>query len=188
MIHTKPEDAVSEISGLADVYADAAKRLSIKNSLILGDFNADCSYVPKYKWPSVRLRNNSDFVWLIHDDIDTTTKGTNCSYDRIVGVGDTLLNQVVPGSVRVFRYDLWLNLTKTETTAISDHYPVELDLWTVCSGGGQRRVTDATGMRKCPSATSPAAASVRQLHHPPPLSRIVCDGRCCQHASSHPSP
>ena len=48
----------------------------------MGDFNADCSYVSKSEWPSVRLRTDSRFQWLIGDGIDTTTKATHCAYDR----------------------------------------------------------------------------------------------------------
>ncbi len=49
----------------------------------MGDFNADCSYVTKSEWDDVRLRTESEkFLWLIEDGIDTTTKASDCAYDR----------------------------------------------------------------------------------------------------------
>ena len=53
--------------------------------MILGDLNADCSYMPQYKWKKIALRTNSqDYAWLIGDGVDTTIKDTHCAYDRYV--------------------------------------------------------------------------------------------------------
>lgn len=50
--------------------------------IMLGDFNADCGYVPKKAWKNIRLRNMEQFNWLIGDEVDTTVGKTNCAYDR----------------------------------------------------------------------------------------------------------
>ena len=50
--------------------------------MLMGDFNADCSYVTSSQWSSIRLRTSSTFQWLIPDSADTTATSTNCAYDR----------------------------------------------------------------------------------------------------------
>ena len=81
-IHTKPDDAVSEVDKLVDVYDDVIKRWEIKNIVIMGDFNAACSYVRDTEWKNIRLANDKRFWWLIDDCQDTTLKGSRCAYDR----------------------------------------------------------------------------------------------------------
>ena len=50
--------------------------------IIAGDLNADCNYVSKSKWESIRLRTEERFQWLIEDGIDTTIYASECAYDR----------------------------------------------------------------------------------------------------------
>jgi hypothetical protein len=47
-----------------------------------GDFNAACTYVRPADWANIRLRQDSRFLWVIGDSIDTTATTTNCAYDR----------------------------------------------------------------------------------------------------------
>ena len=47
-----------------------------------GDFNADCSYVKASDWPNIRLRQDSRFLWVTGDELDTTITNTDCAYDR----------------------------------------------------------------------------------------------------------
>ena len=55
----------------------------VQNVMFLGDFNADCSYLPKKNRPSVRLLTDARFTWLIGDEQDTTVReSTHCAYDR----------------------------------------------------------------------------------------------------------
>lgn len=53
-----------------------------QDAVILGDLNADCSYIAKRKWPNVKLRNQTRFHWKIADSVDTTVSTTDCAYDR----------------------------------------------------------------------------------------------------------
>lgn len=57
--------------------------LSIQNVMILGDFNADGSYVSDKNMKKICIRSDKNFHWLITDDEDTTasTKNDN-TYDR----------------------------------------------------------------------------------------------------------
>jgi len=98
------------------------------NVIVLGDFNADCSYVRASEWPAIALRNREDlYHWLIGDDADTNVaSGSSCAYDRIVATNAVLprLNQ---STARVHRFDLALNLTDDLARRVSDHYPVAVD-------------------------------------------------------------
>lgn len=96
--------------------------------MLMGDFNADCSYVTSSQWSSIRLRTSSTFQWLIPDSADTTATSTNCAYDRIVVAGALLQSSVVPGSAVPFDFQAAYGLSNEMALAISDHYPVEVTL------------------------------------------------------------
>ncbi|XP_062924084.1 deoxyribonuclease gamma-like [Mobula hypostoma] len=128
-LHSMPTSSASEIDALYDVYLAMKQRWRTKDFIIMGDFNADCGYVPKKAWKDIRLRNDTNFVWLIGDEIDTTVKeNTNCAYDRIVLRGGKLLNAVVPNSAKVFNFMEAYGMTEQQALNVSDHFPVEVDL------------------------------------------------------------
>nr|KAF6335081.1 deoxyribonuclease 1 like 3 [Pipistrellus kuhlii] len=128
-LHTTPEASVKEIDELADVYRDVKRRWKTENFIFMGDFNAGCNYVPKKAWSSIRLRTDSQFVWLIGDEEDTTVRSsTDCAYDRIVLRGREMVNSVVPKSNSVFDFQKAYRLTEEEALEVSDHFPVEFKL------------------------------------------------------------
>lgn len=58
---------------------------NLQDVVIMGDLNADCSYVGSNDWQDIRLRTQSRFDWVISDTADTTVSGnTDCAYDRQV--------------------------------------------------------------------------------------------------------
>ncbi|CAE1326480.1 DNASE1 [Acanthosepion pharaonis] len=126
-IHVEPNTAVSELQHLMDVYEETLKRWKSKDVIILGDLNADCSYVPKSKWSSIPLRSDH-YYWPIGDSEDTTITKTNCAYDRFVIAGNKLIDLAKTGQVSVFKFDEFYGLNYTMARSISDHYPIELDL------------------------------------------------------------
>uniref|UniRef100_UPI00398E83AA deoxyribonuclease-1 n=1 Tax=Pristiophorus japonicus TaxID=55135 RepID=UPI00398E83AA len=127
--HTSPSSAVEEIDALYDVFLDVRKKLGTDNILIMGDLNADCSYVKTTDWPHIRLRNDGQFQWLIPDSADTTTTiTTKCAYDRIIVVGSEMKNAVIEGSAAIYNFSKAFNLNDKMTRAVSDHYPVEVRL------------------------------------------------------------
>ncbi|XP_069824869.1 deoxyribonuclease gamma-like [Dendropsophus ebraccatus] len=135
-VHTTPKDSVQEIDELYDVYLDVKEKWGTQNIILLGDFNADGSYVSGRKMNTIRLRTDKCFHWLISDDKDTTaTNTTDCSYDRIV-VHDDLMQHIVPDSAKPFNFQQDYKLTDEETLAVSDHYPVEVELM---SGKGKKK-------------------------------------------------
>ena len=118
-VHTKPALALEEINSLHDVVESYRENNSAETDLvILGDFNADCSYANSQElWESpMRL---PQYNWLVNDLADTTVSSTDCAYDRIVTLGD-LTGRLV-GS--------WGIDTAVDDTDISDHYPVWFDLY-----------------------------------------------------------
>ncbi|KAK5856808.1 hypothetical protein PBY51_008378 [Eleginops maclovinus] len=126
--HTSPDSAVKEVNSLYDVVTDVRNRWNTNNILLLGDFNAGCSYVSGPEWQQIRLFTDKSFHWLIKDTADTTvSQNTHCPYDRIVVTTD-MNKGVVPSSAKVYNYMLDLSLSHSLASAVSDHYPVEVQL------------------------------------------------------------
>lgn len=123
-IHTDPDEATEEITALDDVVMYAQLAFYTEGDfIILGDLNADCSYYNE-RDPNPL----PDFTWLIPDTLDTTVKGTICTYDRII-VGETTIEDYA-GNAGVFRFDIEYGLSWNEGEAVSDHYPVFAEFWT----------------------------------------------------------
>ncbi|KAG9260210.1 deoxyribonuclease gamma isoform X2 [Astyanax mexicanus] len=124
-IHTAPEAAVKEIDELYDVYHNVSQHWQSQNFIIMGDFNAACGYVPKREWRNIRLRLDSEFLWLTNDKLDTSVKhSTNCAYDRVVLRGEKMIQAVSADSVEVYDFKQAFGLTETEALAVSDHFPL----------------------------------------------------------------
>lgn len=81
-IHVKPSDAQAELDGLVKVYEDAVKKFLTFNILLLGDMNADCSYISNRAYDLLNFTTDKRFLWLINKSKDTTVANTDCSYDR----------------------------------------------------------------------------------------------------------
>nr|pir deoxyribonuclease I (EC 3.1.21.1) - common carp [Cyprinus carpio] len=125
--HTSPEVAVTEIDALHDVVLDTRQRLNTNNIMLLGDFNAGCSYVSNSDWSKIRLRTDQSYTWLIPDSADTTVTHTNCPYDRIVATSD-MMKGVSAGSAQVFDFMQAHGLSQSWGLAVSDHFPAEVQL------------------------------------------------------------
>lgn len=124
-VHTDPDDANVEINALADVAAYAREIFPEEDDfIVLGDFNADGSYFDEDESSSL---STGAYCWLINNSMDTTTKASDCTYDRIV-ISDSTMSEFT-GNSGVFRYDLEYNLSYDETVAVSDHYPVYGEFW-----------------------------------------------------------
>ncbi len=81
-LRSRPSDVVAELNQLVDVYEDAVSYFNTTNALILGDLNADCSYLSRTRYDNLRLVTDQRFTWLINSTIDTTVSSTDCAYDR----------------------------------------------------------------------------------------------------------
>ncbi len=125
-IHTDPDEAEEEINSLDEAVEYARTAYPEEDDFILmGDLNADGSYYDEDAPGDLR---GDDYYWLINNSLDTTTKATDYTYDRII-VSEGAESQFT-GDVGVFRYDLAYNLSYDETTAVSDHYPVYAEFLT----------------------------------------------------------
>ncbi|XP_035486064.1 deoxyribonuclease 1 like 4, tandem duplicate 1 [Scophthalmus maximus] len=128
-VHTKPDDSKTELDELYDVFQHVKQQWNTDNVMILGDFNADGSYVSKSAMKDIRIRSDKNFHWLIGDDVDTTASTRNDhTYDRIVVYGDDMLQAIVPNSAKPFNFHKAYGLSGEQALKVSDHYPVEVEL------------------------------------------------------------
>ncbi len=124
-IHTDPDTARQEINDLPAVVENAKERYQGEGDfIIMGDLNADCNYFDENSQSPLR---SSDYLWVINNSIDTTTKSTACTYDRIILTGQAKTD--FTGNSGVFRFDEAYNLTYDMTISVSDHYPVYAEFW-----------------------------------------------------------
>lgn len=126
-IHTKPDDAKPEVGNLTSVYMHAAKKYQKSRGIIMGDFNADCSYFSQKALETNPLRVNDQFEWLIKDSDNTNLGKQACAYDRIV-VDQAIKPYIKNPHTRYYSNEPEFNLDYNQTKAISDHYPVEFTI------------------------------------------------------------
>jgi endonuclease/exonuclease/phosphatase family metal-dependent hydrolase len=105
-------------SGRADIKAlhkavDYAKLQSPSEDdfIVLGDFNASCSYAKPSDFSQHPIATN--YVWLIPDDADTNCSSKTCAYDRILVSLNTVSEYL----------DSW-GVRPITSTKVSDHFPV----------------------------------------------------------------
>lgn len=122
-IHTKPDDAYSEIGNLTYVvYSILSKNPNEKDVIILGDFNADGRYFDEDDFTN--LFKASEFYWVITNDVDTMTTTDN-TYDRMVLMNATYSYEYIKDSAGVFYFDTKYEISNsTLIEEISDHYPI----------------------------------------------------------------
>ncbi len=118
-IHTDPDYAGQEINDLT-LAVDAAqtKFQGESDILVLGDFNADCSYFDEN---GTSLLKTFEFDWIITNDIDTNVALTSCTYDRIVLLSES---QTVVTNAGVYNFSNEYGLNHEQAKDVSDHYPV----------------------------------------------------------------
>lgn len=126
------ETSTSFHEALAENVVDATpvNKPSLKTNhpiLIVGDFNADCSYISPKRQKLLREINYVDFTWMINNEVKTNTRQT-CTYDRIFINGDNFVNAIVPNSNTTVNYQEIYGMTLDEALDISDHVPVKFDI------------------------------------------------------------
>ncbi|WP_426749838.1 exonuclease/endonuclease/phosphatase family protein [Myxococcus sp. Y35] len=125
-LHAESSAAVAEIGALVKVYDDAVKRWNLKNGILMGDWQAGCSYFAKKHWETNPLRSDARFTWLIGDDTNSSVGKASCPYDRAVVAGDKLRTQAAKG--RTVYLDTKFNLSPEAMRLVSDHYPIEFEI------------------------------------------------------------
>ena len=124
-IHVDPDEAYYEIESLHAVSNYVNRSLREPDIIVLGDLNADCTYLRAYELEELPIYTRDIYTWQISTEADTTTGLNTCAYDRIITRGATTGWTKTSG---VFRFDRALRLSREEVRRISDHYPVELTL------------------------------------------------------------
>lgn len=125
-IHTKPEDAKNELDYLKTVFNETATDFGTDNSIMMGDFNSDCTYLSDPEWTGLSFNNDSFFTpWFDKAGDSTVAPTTVCQYDQMVTTG-RMTTVAVPGSNKIFNFLLNYGLTQSDAEDVSDHYPVEM--------------------------------------------------------------
>lgn len=117
VIHTKPAAAEEEIAALIDVFNWSKNYYDDKDVMIVGDYNADCSYFDEEDIPELEI-GSAEFLWAIPNEADTNLANSNCTYDRMVLTGD--LKNNFNGK--------WGVDDNFSESKISDHWPVWIEL------------------------------------------------------------
>merc|ERR1711976_1093858 len=126
-IHTQPDNTVAEMNGLVNVYDNSVSHFKTNNAIIAGDMNAGCSYVCKSCWKNVNLLTDQRFFWTVSSYANTTVASSQCPYDRVVLAGEQMTKQV--RNAHVFRYDLVWDVPYSLVKDVSDHYPIEFEIF-----------------------------------------------------------
>jgi endonuclease/exonuclease/phosphatase family metal-dependent hydrolase len=129
--HLSPRTADLEMNALADQVDLTLDQLDDQEELIVfGDFNADCRYLTQTEREQDRVLNHQELHSYITDDFDTTTRSTECAYDRLLSTLEPTETQTYEGDesgiseAGVFEYDAFFGYDVELTQDISDHYPV----------------------------------------------------------------
>ena len=127
-VHTKPDAAVAEVSGLAGVYGAVSGAFGTPNVLLVGDYNCGCSYVRASEYARIWFyTDTAQWQWYIPNATKTMVK-TDCPYDRIVGGGEWLRSALDGASAGAFDFPSHYGLTQAQALAVSDHLPVHITL------------------------------------------------------------
>ncbi|CAF4301931.1 unnamed protein product [Rotaria socialis] len=145
---TSLAQALSE--NVVDAAASHKPRLKTNHPiLIVGDCNADCSYISLTRQQSLHnglfiLKeklshvihvkifhfssiNYADFVWMINNQVKTNKRQT-CTYDRILINDDKFVGAIVPGSNITVNFQQDFDLRLNEALDVSDRFPVKFDI------------------------------------------------------------
>ncbi len=132
-VHVSPSVAPVEINHLYDVYQyharDEELGVIMQDSwLLMGDLNADCTYMRKADWANNTFAQKTDqFKYLISTGEATTFSVSNCAYDRFV----TTRTSLTPSNANttIFKFHSAYNLTLEFAKKVSDHFPIELTIY-----------------------------------------------------------
>jgi deoxyribonuclease-1/deoxyribonuclease-1-like protein len=124
--HIDPDVAPEELDALHEIFTTLnSERGDSDEIIVLGDFNADCRYLNATERETSSLFIDAHLTSWITDELDTTTRSTDCAYDRILTTSGATEMTVDAG---VFRYDEVFGYDEALTISVSDHYPVWITL------------------------------------------------------------
>lgn len=131
-VHVDPDDVVQELDEVPAAWDYALSLGYPSRGFLLGDLNADCSYLSEKEFSNLQVTSDPNFTWLGDTHLDTTVSmTTECYYDRVVVCGEGLRGDALsPLAVDLFDTHMSNDLAKR----ISDHYPVYFH-WQVAGEG-----------------------------------------------------
>jgi endonuclease/exonuclease/phosphatase family metal-dependent hydrolase len=114
-IHTTPERAVEEIGSLDEVVKWAQKKYAGETEfIVVGDFNASCTYAKPAELDRLNIRG-PNYFWIVPDDVKTNLSAkSDCAYDRFV--------LTLPA--KTYYTGHWGVDSCFTSKTISDHWPV----------------------------------------------------------------
>ncbi|EDQ89303.1 uncharacterized protein MONBRDRAFT_37144 [Monosiga brevicollis MX1] len=127
VLHAKPSSDATylELSALDQARQIATQYAGVEPTVLAGDFNAGCSYLPADKEAEVTIFK-SPYTVLINDSADTTSTNSVCPYDRIVTFGNIgsriLQSGIINTEAAPFNFD------QERAEAVSDHYPIAYEV------------------------------------------------------------
>merc|ERR1712110_80366 len=125
--HTQPSNTLAEMNALVDVYDVSTDYFGTDNAIKSGDLNAACSYCGSSCWADNQLLIDQRFFWIVSTYANTTVAKSSCAYDRVVLAGKQMTQQV--RNAHVFRYDLAWDVEYQLVKDVSDHYPIEFEIF-----------------------------------------------------------
>lgn len=113
-VHTRPDSAVEEMEALHNVVEwSKIMNPSEDDYIILGDYNADCTYASDEQVNNLSL-HGAGYKWIVPNDADTNqSENTECAYDRIV----------ITNAANDDYADDW-GIVKVNDKKVSDHHVV----------------------------------------------------------------
>ena len=136
-LHAAPGSVVAELEEVPGVYREARKRGYPSLALLMGDLNADCTYLAdkdrrdlgisqeKQELASSQEKDESGsshevtYTWLVNEDTAVSPQ-RDCVYDRIIVCSQGPGPPEMTGHVHKFDTDMEYDFAK----GVSDHYPV----------------------------------------------------------------
>ncbi|MFZ4522668.1 MAG: endonuclease/exonuclease/phosphatase family protein [Bacteroidales bacterium] len=121
-IHTTPKLATEEIGSLDDAVKWATEKYAKETEIVvLGDFNASCSYASPGDLDKLAIRGKNYF-WVVPDDAKTNLSAkSDCAYDRFV--------LTLPAKAHYT--GRWGVDRCFDSKTISDHWPVWAEFSTI---------------------------------------------------------
>ncbi|KAG5451339.1 Deoxyribonuclease-1 [Clonorchis sinensis] len=127
-VHLDPDSVEAELNALYETAENFRKENKLDDILLAGDMNAGCRYLSKRRMRELSLIKDTHYYWLINDERDTTVHSNNCALDRMIVYGTNLKSAIKGQRGCAYRYDNELNLDSETAKAISDHYPIEVEM------------------------------------------------------------
>jgi len=130
--HIQPNKVNNELSLLNDVFNDLYIKNKNKNFVLMGDYNADGSYLSNKNELNNPLFTNKNLLCLTNNELTNLSK--NKCYDRVLCSTNCLvkLNPVDNDQCNNAYCDVdyleYLKLNKKQIKKISDHYPVFIEI------------------------------------------------------------